>query len=221
MAHMPRTACGRAAWICSEINPSTTQGGDCYDNPPQTADVLRLCDLSRHRTASDGTRPHFGRTSMRAGAPAISGHGTLQRGAERQNLSRRGRSIKALWGDTDEPQTTRVEMKKFATTIALLSLSSSTVLAHDIYSDLRDRAGHLCCSGQDCKPVQATVLPDGNYYLPSTDEIIPAEMATPSPDNRFHHCTYYQIGNEFDRGSGPVWGDTPKTRCFFAPMNSS
>jgi hypothetical protein len=30
---------------------------------------------------------------------------------------------------------------------------------------------------QDCKPVEATVLPDGNYYLPGTNEIIPADMA--------------------------------------------
>jgi hypothetical protein len=27
-------------------------------------------------------------------------------------------------------------------------------------------------------PVEATVLPDGSYYLPKTDEVIPAEMAT-------------------------------------------
>ena len=56
-------------------------------------------------------------------------------------------------------------MKTLAGTIALLCLSS-TVLAHDIYSNLRDRDGHLCCNGQDCKPVDATVLPNGNYYLP-------------------------------------------------------
>jgi hypothetical protein len=42
-------------------------------------------------------------------------------------------------------------MKKLLATIALLCLSS-TVLAHDIYSNLRDRAGHPCCTGQDCKP---------------------------------------------------------------------
>jgi hypothetical protein len=63
-------------------------------------------------------------------------------------------------------------MKKLLVAIALLCLSS-TVLAHDIYSNLRDRDGKLCCSGQDCKPVQATVLPDGNYYLPATDETMP------------------------------------------------
>jgi hypothetical protein len=62
-------------------------------------------------------------------------------------------------------------MKKLLAAIALLCLSN-TALAHDIYSNLRDRAGHLCCNGQDCKPVQATVLPDGNYFLPETDEII-------------------------------------------------
>jgi len=38
-------------------------------------------------------------------------------------------------------------MKKLLATIALLCLSS-TVLAHDIYSTLRDRDGNLCCGGQ-------------------------------------------------------------------------
>jgi hypothetical protein len=109
------------------------------------------------------------------------------------------------------------EMKKLITTIALLCVSS-TVLAHDIYTDLRDRDGHLCCGGQDCKPVEAKVLPNGSFYLPATGEIIPADMTTPSPDDRFHHCVYYQMAIDF--GAGPVWESTPKTRCFFAPMNS-
>jgi hypothetical protein len=30
------------------------------------------------------------------------------------------------------------------------------------------------------------VLPNGNYYLPESNEIIPADKATPSPDDRFH-----------------------------------
>jgi hypothetical protein len=67
----------------------------------------------------------------------------------------------------------------------------------NIYINLRDRDGRLCCTGQDCRPVQATVLPNGSYYLPQTNEIIPADMATPSPDDHFHHCTYYPVGNEF------------------------
>ena len=104
-------------------------------------------------------------------------------------------------------------MKKLAAAIVLICLSS-TVLAHDIYTDLRDRDGKLCCGRQDCMPVEATVLPDGNYYLPRTDEVIPADMAMPSPDNRFHHCIYY---------SDPYgeWEVKAKTRCFFAPMHSS
>jgi hypothetical protein len=68
-------------------------------------------------------------------------------------------------------------MKALVATIALLCLSTS-VLAHDIYSNLRDRDGHLCCGGQDCRPVQVTVLPNGSYYLPRTNEIIPADRAT-------------------------------------------
>jgi hypothetical protein len=110
-------------------------------------------------------------------------------------------------------------MRKLLATIALLCLSN-TVLAHDIYSNLRDRDGHLCCGGQDCMPVEALALPDGSYYLPGTEEIIPADMAAPSPDGRFHRCTYFPT-NEFE-GSGPVLEGIPnKTRCFFAPMNSS
>ena len=112
-------------------------------------------------------------------------------------------------------------MKAVAAAIALVCVSS-TVLAHDIYSSLRDNVGHLCCNGQDCKPVEARVLADGNYYLPASDEIIPADMATPSPDDRFHHCTYYEVGNEFDSiWTAPVRGNKPITRCFFAPMHSS
>ena len=111
-------------------------------------------------------------------------------------------------------------MKALMAAIALLCLSN-TVLAHDIYSNLRDRDGHLCCGGQDCKPVQATVLPNGSYYLPTTNEIIAADRATPSPDDRFHHCAYYPMANEFDPWGEPVWGEAPVTRCFFAPMHSS
>src|SRR5262245_46983322 len=111
------------------------------------------------------------------------------------------------------------QMKALLVAIALLCLSTS-VLVHDRYSNLRDKAGHYCCNGQDCRPVQATVLPNGSYYLPRTNEIIPADRATPSPDDRFHQCTYYPVANEFDP-NGPVWADTPVTRCFFAPMHSS
>src|SRR5262249_28701111 len=76
-------------------------------------------------------------------------------------------------------------------------------------------------NGQDCKPVQATVLPNGNYYLPKTDEVIPADMATPSPDDRFHHCFYYPMVNPVDPYVGPAWDNKPKSRCFFPPMHFS
>jgi hypothetical protein len=106
-----------------------------------------------------------------------------------------------------------------AISLALLCVSNA-VLAHDIYSRLRDRDGNLCCGGQDCKPVKATVLPNGNYYLPESGETIPADMAGPSPDERFHRCSYYPI-NYYDSLGYPIFSDEPVTRCFFAPMNSS
>ena len=33
--------------------------------------------------------------------------------------------------------------------------------------------GSYVCGGQDCKPVEAVVLPDGSYYLPTTNELFP------------------------------------------------
>jgi hypothetical protein len=110
-------------------------------------------------------------------------------------------------------------MKALMAAIALLCVSS-TVLAHDIYSNLRDRDGNLCCGGQDCEPVEATVLPDGSYYVPATGETIPADMATPSPDDRFYHCTFDPVANDFDPW-GPFWESKRQTRCFFAPMHST
>src|SRR5438132_7494338 len=56
------------------------------------------------------------------------------------------------------------EMKALVATIALLCVSS-TVLAHEMYTGLRDRDGNLCCGGQDCGPVKAVVLPNGNYTI--------------------------------------------------------
>src|SRR5262245_33154968 len=92
------------------------------------------------------------------------------------------------WGHFSVGPTQELEMKVLVAAIALLCVSN-TVFAHDIYSNLRDKAGRYCCNGQDCRPVQVTVLPNGSYYLPTTNEIIPADRATPSPDDRFHHCT--------------------------------
>jgi hypothetical protein len=110
---------------------------------------------------------------------------------------------------------------RLAISLALLCVPN-TVLAHDIYSGLRDRNGHLCCEERNCKPVEAIGLPDGSYYLPGSDETIPADMAAPSPDDRFHHCAHYPMSNEWsDRWSAPPFESEPKTRCFFAPMNSS
>jgi hypothetical protein len=69
-------------------------------------------------------------------------------------------------------------MKQVVAAAALFCLPS-TVVAHDIYRGFRDQNGHLCCNDKDCKPVHATPLPDGSYYLPASDETIPA-LPTPS-----------------------------------------
>src|SRR5262249_22089794 len=63
-------------------------------------------------------------------------------------------------------------MKALMAAIALLCLSS-TVLAHDIYSNLRDKDGHLCCGGEDRKPGEVVGLPDGSYYLQGLMKLFP------------------------------------------------
>src|SRR5215467_16209562 len=136
------------------------------------------------------------------------------------NYSQRGKPSQANRGPKNQGRSLlRTSVAAFAAAISLglWSEASNTILAHDIYSNLRDRDGHLCCGGQDCKPVEATVLPDGNYYLPATDEVISADMATPSPDDRFHRCIYYLLAPI----GGPVYESAPKTRCFFASIHSS
>src|SRR5262244_3333106 len=100
-------------------------------------------------------------------------------------------------------------MKALMAAIALLCVSS-TVLAHDIYSNLRDRDGHLCCGGQHCKPAEATVLPDGNYFLLASVEVIPADMASPSPDDRCACCIYFPLVPIGE----PVYKSAPFNRYF-------
>jgi hypothetical protein len=75
--------------------------------------------------------------------------------------------------------------------------------------------------GRACQPGDVLVVTRLDRLARSTsgaNEIIPADRATPSPDDRFHHCTYSPeaTGIEWD---GSFWGEV--TRCFFAPMNSS
>jgi hypothetical protein len=69
----------------------------------------------------------------------------------------------------------RISVAVFAAAISLglWSGASNTVLAHDIYSPLRNRDGSLCCGGQDCKPVEAIVLSNGSYYLPDVMKLFP------------------------------------------------
>jgi hypothetical protein len=73
--------------------------------------------------------------------------------------------------------------------------------------------------GMDVFVVEERIVSQWRLQRGRMGPTIPADMAAPSPDERFHHCIYYRMINEFDRG-GPMWEDKPRTRCFFAPMNS-
>ncbi len=69
-------------------------------------------------------------------------------------------------------------MKAVAAAIALLCVSS-TAPAHDMYSNLRDRDGRLCCNGQDCKPVEAS-LSHSTHLSGSSKPMGLASLAGPS-----------------------------------------
>jgi hypothetical protein len=48
----------------------------------------------------------------------------------------------------------------------------------------------ICVIGMDICVVEDRIV--GRWNLPETGETIRADMATPSPDDRFHHCIYIQ-----------------------------
>lgn len=103
-------------------------------------------------------------------------------------------------------------------------LAGDPAFGHDIYQNLRDLTGMLCCGGEECGPVE--VLPEvGGYYIISTGEHIPAAMVQVSPDERFHRC-HFPVNKKWDRSSGrfiitpndATADGSPSTRCFFAPV---
>lgn len=55
---------------------------------------------------------------------------------------------------------------------AALSSAAPGVGAHDIYGELRDSAGRLCCGGDpvtgDCEPVAYVLRPDGDAEMHSS-----------------------------------------------------
>jgi len=73
--------------------------------------------------------------------------------------------------------------------------------------------------------VRTVVVLSGTLYFGSGDKwdeskfkAYPADGVA-SPDERFHQCIYYPAASELD--PYPAVTSKPKTRCFFAPMNSS
>jgi len=92
---------------------------------------------------------------------------------------------------------------------------------HDIYTQLT--AGSMCarCGGSECEQVQAEPI-EGGYYLPASDEFIPAARSLASPDERFHRCSYPRNMQWRSRGAGhgpEGWIELGKaaTQCFWAP----
>src|SRR2546430_2509837 len=53
-------------------------------------------------------------------------------------------------------------------------------------------------------------------HAPASEAVTAVTGYSPST-----HRFYYPLINAVDPWAGPAWESTPKTRCFFAPMNSS
>jgi hypothetical protein len=120
----------------------------------------------------------------------------------------------------------------------LAALTVST-RGHDIYS----RVVMECFCGLErlCEAVEVVVIEHAEqhrfeynnqgfrlpaqgrgYYLPKSGEFIPESFAQPSPDERFHRCTYPL--NEYWTGkawavlpNSSTFDGSPPTRCFFRP----
>jgi hypothetical protein len=49
--------------------------------------------------------------------------------------------------------------------IPLMALLSSNPEAHEIYTDLRNKAGKSCCDSYDCRPARYRIAPSGNVEM--------------------------------------------------------
>lgn len=82
---------------------------------------------------------------------------------------------------------------RWALALALgAGLGAGAAGAHDWYEGLRDRAGHSCCGGRDCRPVGLCVDPTQHEGLLIDDSCYPMPagkvLPLPSPDGRAHAC---------------------------------
>jgi hypothetical protein len=101
--------------------------------------------------------------------------------------------------------------------------------AHDIYTEMTKGTPCSRCSGKECGPVEVQVLDQDHYYLPASGETLPSQMARPSPDGRFHRCTY-PLNEMWGGASDPrviivpdnsTRDGMPRTRCLWAPRELS
>lgn len=65
------------------------------------------------------------------------------------------------------------------------------VRAHDVYTGIRNPVtGQSCCDERDCKPVEAREIgEDGDSYTWRGSRF-PKRQSQPSPDERYHVCSY-------------------------------
>jgi hypothetical protein len=111
--------------------------------------------------------------------------------------------------------------------IALLISLTPWARAHDLCINTPCRGS----SEEECETVEAIGdLSLGGYFLPASGEVISFKQALPSPDEKFHRCTWWL--NKGWHGSGDGQGPEgwivrpnnstldgkPRTRCFWAPM---
>ena len=87
-----------------------------------------------------------------------------------------------------------------------LAFCAGRVTAHDPYTGIKNRLGHICCNERDCKPVaDADVGKSGEYYTWGRWRIHERDTI-PSPDERYHVCTT------------TVMGVMQGIRCFLRPV---
>lgn len=105
--------------------------------------------------------------------------------------------------------------------------------AHDLCVNTKCEGESDMKDGGNCEAVEAEPMtqhggPSG-YFLPASGEFVPASQALPSPDERFHRCTYpkNEVWRSRGSGAGPegwitvpdnsTFDGKPPTRCFFVP----
>jgi hypothetical protein len=128
-------------------------------------------------------------------------------------FDRRSRPPRASEHSPSIPDCERIHMHSKLSLVGVLvgAIWSAPVLSHDIYSNLTDRNGKLCCNKHDCRPAHFKVSPagvamlvEGNWLRVPDDLVVHRTLIGDTGETRGGHwCGSTDWGGRDGAGHAP------------------